>query len=43
MEEFFDSDMFVNREYEECSFKYKDCIQPYKASKSAMTDYDLTG
>lgn len=43
MEDHFDSNLFINREYVEKEFAYKDCIQKYKASASAATDFDLTG
>lgn len=43
MEDHFDANLFTNREYVEKEFAYKDCIQKYKASGSAATDFDLTG
>lgn len=43
MEDNFDCDLFINKEYVEKEFRYKDCVQKYKASSSASTDYDLTG
>ncbi|KAL4473135.1 hypothetical protein ABPG72_007365 [Tetrahymena utriculariae] len=43
MEDNFDSDLFINKDYVEKEFKYKDCVQKYKASASASTDFDLTG
>ncbi|EGR27869.1 s-adenosylmethionine-dependent methyltransferase, putative [Ichthyophthirius multifiliis] len=43
MEDNFDANLFINREYVLKKFQYKDCEQEYQASVSCSTDWDLTG